>query len=131
MKRSLVLLLLLTALVALAPEASAQRDRSLLAADGYLRAMGGGRCLVLYDHDGRVLSLVGRSAYRLNAGDHVRLVGRFVRDDRCPGQAFAVTQVEALWADDRHRTTYYDHLVDGSFERRSHGRPYRGGYGRR
>lgn len=128
MKRSLAPLLLVTALVALAPAAFAQRDRSLLAADGYLRATSGGRCLVLYDHDGRVLSLVGRSTYSLRPGDHVRLVGRFVRDDRCPGQAFAVTRVEALWADDRHRTTYFDHLVDGSFDRRGGHRRYdRGG----
>jgi hypothetical protein len=32
------------------------------------------------------------------------------------GNAYEVSEGLTLWADDRHKTTYYDHLNNGSFE---------------
>jgi hypothetical protein len=81
--------------------------------DGYL-VEDRGRCQVLRDHEGRVFSLVGGTR-GLYEGDHVRLYGRNVYDDRCPGQGFEVHDVRTVWADPRHRQTYYDHLHDGPF----------------
>jgi hypothetical protein len=108
--------LALLALGVLAVPGHAQpADRSIAHVDGYVTVSPDGRCAVLKQHDGSLLTLDG--AWRgLVPNDHVRLEGRFVPDTRCGGQGgFEVLAVQALWADDNHRSTYYDHLKDGDF----------------
>src|SRR5580693_5693975 len=73
--------------------------------DGYLHAKGG--CLLLQGHDGHSWALVGGTAGLLS-GDHVRLDGRFVRNPGCGASGFEVTLVRARWADDDHRSAYFD-----------------------
>lgn len=90
------------------------RDRSVVAADGYLE--GGGDCLILRGHQGQVYSLVGNNG-GLREGDHVRLLGRLTYDNYCGATALDVTEVQAVWADRNHRQVYFDHLTDGSFDR--------------
>jgi hypothetical protein len=82
-------------------------DLGLAHVDGYLGANGG--CLMLRQHDGRMLALVG-DARGLLAGDHVRLEGRFAPDPGCGAAGFDVAIVQTLWGDDNHRTAFYDHL---------------------
>jgi hypothetical protein len=82
--------------------------------DGYLSANGG--CLMLRQHDGSTLSVVGAST-GLAGGDHVRVEGRLVPDPGCGAPGFEVTLVQTLWADDNHRTTYFDHLNGEPFQR--------------
>lgn len=95
-------------------------DPSIFHIDGYLTG-GGGECRPLRDHDGRVWMLVGNT-YGLQQGDHVRLYGRIVDGGQCgwQGTAFDIYEVRTVWADDRHRSTYYDHLYDGAFDRNSY-----------
>jgi hypothetical protein len=82
--------------------------------DGYLSANGG--CMMLRQHDGATLSVVGSTA-GLAGGDHVRLEGRLVPDPGCGAPGFEVMLVQTLWADDNHRTTYFDHLNGETFQR--------------
>lgn len=117
MRRTLISTALLIALGASASGAFA-KDLSIIAVDGYLRAERHGdvRTLVLTDHSGERYVLVGGTR-GLASGDHVRLLGRRTPGRRYARDAFAVTEVQAIWADDRHRTVYFDHLQDGSFDR--------------
>jgi hypothetical protein len=110
-------LLLLAACLAagflLAPHAAlAQNDHT----DGYLSISPDGRCMVLKSHDGSLLAIYGRRR-GLRNNDHVRLEGTLVPGGACgaPG-GFKITAVQTIWADDRHKSTYYDHLKDGSFD---------------
>jgi hypothetical protein len=95
------------------------------ATDGYLKEERNG-CLVVAEHDGKERVLTG-AINGLQAQDHVRLYGRPVRGAECNHfrtPAYEVTEVQTIWADDRHKTTYYDHLKDGPFGRwvrRHHG----------
>lgn len=91
-------------------------DPNIFAIDGYLSDEGR-ECLTLRGHDGRLWSLVG-GTYGLQPGEHVRLYGRIVDGGACgwQGTAYDIHQVQTVWADDRHRTTYYDHLYDGPFD---------------
>jgi hypothetical protein len=136
--RTLGTALLLTAALTLPGAARAAGDPSIVHVDGYLTDQGH-RCLVLREHDGKIYGLVG-AVGGLQTGDHVRLEGRFAGGSSCGGgTAVNVTDVQAIWADDNHRTTYYDHLQNGSFAQwasanrgynsRS-GRDSRGGYDR-
>jgi len=114
--RTLLMASLVIGLVVVAAAAAQPRgDVSLAHVDGYLSLSPDGRCMVLKQHDGSAYTLVGR--WRgLVGSDHVRLEGRFVPETRCGGQGgFEVTDVQAIWADDNHRSTYYDHLKDGAF----------------
>jgi hypothetical protein len=97
------------------------RDRSVIAADGYLDASRD--CLILRGHEGQVYSLVGDNG-GLQEGDHVRLLGRLTYDRHCGAQALDVTQVQAVWADRNHRQVYFDHQTDGSFHRYADDRYY-------
>jgi|HubBroStandDraft_3_1064219.scaffolds.fasta_scaffold148704_2 hypothetical protein len=112
-------LFLLVSLLVPTGIAAAQGDRSLIHIDGYLQFTDQGyngayRCLLLREHgNGETFALVGRVAGLLN-GDHVRLEGRSA-PGRCGARGFEVTKVQTVWADDNHRSTYYDHLHDGSF----------------
>ena len=122
MRRTLVLTALLIALGATASGAFA-KDRSLLTVDGYLRAErhGGSRTLVITEHTGIRYVVVGNTA-GLASGDHVLLLGRRVPGDRYgrgryARDAFSLIEVQAIWADDRHKTVYFDHLQDGSYDR--------------
>ncbi len=116
--RYLFAALVLLAVSAPAVPAQAQPgDTSLAHVDGYLTGSPDGRCMLVKQHDGSLYTLVGRW-HGLVGNDHVRLEGRFVPDRRCGGQGgFEVTSVQAIWADDHHRSTYYDHLKDGDFRR--------------
>jgi len=105
--------LLMTAALALPGAARAAGDPSVMHVDGYIDM---GRCPTLREHDGKVYGLVG-AVGGLRSGDHVRLEGRLVDSYVCGGAAVKVAEVQAIWADDHHRTTYYDHLQNGSFER--------------
>jgi len=67
-----------------------------------------GECVMLRQHDGRMYSLRG-DLDGLRSGDHARLEGRLAPDPGCGAPGFEVTMVQALWADDNHRNTYYDH----------------------
>ena len=108
--------LLMTAALTLPGTARAAGDPSVVHVDGYLTSQGN-RCLILREHDGKTYGLVG-AVGGLQTGDHVRLEGRFAGGSGCgAGTAVNVNQVQAIWADDNHRTTYYDHLQNGSFER--------------
>lgn len=89
-------------------------DPGVAHVDGYLSANGG--CLMLRQHDGRMVALVG-DARGLLAGDHVRLEGRFGPDPGCGAAGFDVALVQTLWGDDNHRTARYDHLNGEPFRR--------------
>jgi hypothetical protein len=78
---------------------------SLAHLDGYLSASG--NCVLLRQHDGRTYSLRGELD-GLRSGDHVRLEGRFAPDPGCGAPGFGVTGVQELWADDNHRSAYFD-----------------------
>ena len=98
--------------------AAAPADPTLIRLDGYLQFTeqgrdGGYRCLIIRQHDGSLYALSGGVLGLIN-GDHVRLEGR-AAPDRCGARGFAVTDVQTVWADDNHKTTYYDHLKDGRF----------------
>jgi hypothetical protein len=112
----LVSTLIAAACLALTGAALAQRgDTSVAHVDGYVTVSPDGRCMILKQHDGSLFSLFGHRR-GLVANDHVRLEGRIVAESRCGAQsAFEVTSVQAIWADDNHRSTYYDHLKDGTF----------------
>jgi len=88
------------------------------ATDGYLSDENNSDCLLMKEHDGKVRVLTG-AIDGLRADDHVRLWGRTVRGAECGhrGEAYEVTEVLTIWADDRHTSTYYDHEKDGSFAR--------------
>jgi hypothetical protein len=110
---SLILVLTLAASFLLAPVVAwAQGDH----VDGYISVSPDGRCMVLKQHDGSLLSLFGRRR-GLQASDHVRLEGHLVAGASCgaPG-GFETTDVQTIWADDKHKSTYYDHLKDGPFD---------------
>jgi hypothetical protein len=96
-------LLFVGALFLSGPSAFAQVDH----VDGYLSVEG--PCLMLRQHDGELLALRGDIRGLVN-GDHIRLEGRFAADPGCRAAGFAVTQVQAIWADDNHRSVYFDHL---------------------
>jgi hypothetical protein len=84
--------------------------RSAFAADhidGFLSLEG--RCMILTEHEGGKLALIGGTA-GLTGGDHVRLEGSYSPDPGCGVQGFSVTQVHTIWADDNHRSTFFDHL---------------------
>jgi hypothetical protein len=114
----LAVLLGLTCLaVTAAPAAAWQGDTSLAHIDGYLSISPDGRCMVLKQHDGSLLTLFGRRRGLVN-NDHLRLEGRLVAGNGCGGQGgFEITKVQTVWADDNHRSTYYDHLKNGDFVR--------------
>jgi hypothetical protein len=118
MTRSPFARLALVALLALAGAATAHAvaDPSIAHVDGYVSASPDGRCIALRQHDGSILTLEGR-VRGLQNNDHVRLEGRMVANNRCGGQGgFNISLVQTIWADDRHKTTYYDQLKDGTFD---------------
>jgi hypothetical protein len=109
-------LLLAAALALPASRVFAAGDPNVIAADGYLRD-NNRECMLLESHDGHPYYLTG-DTYGLRAGDHVRLLGRLTYDRRCGrAETLQVQEVQALWADANHRTTYYDHLANGSWDR--------------
>jgi hypothetical protein len=89
-----------------------------MAIDGYLSESRGSGCLALREHDGGTRYLTG-AIRGLRSGDHVRLYAHPIDGSACNvrGNAYEVSEVLTLWADDRHKTTYYDHETNGSFER--------------
>lgn len=119
--------LLLSATLAV-PMAARAADYNAYAVDGYLSNDSNSNCMVLREHDGGT-KLIAGAIGGLQSGDHVRLFGRNVDGSACNarGTAYQVEQVQTLWADDRHKTTYYDHLTDGSFDSFAQ---RRGGYDR-
>jgi hypothetical protein len=137
--RTLGTALLLSSALALPGAAHAAGDPGVTHIDGYYTGHRG-RCAELREHDGKVDYLAGNLS-GLKTGDHVRLEGRFVDSRFCGGTAVEVSTVQAIWADDKHRTTYYDQLQNGSFadwaaanrgtqsrrgnHDRGYGRPYR------
>ena len=108
--------LLFAALLAVPVIASAASDGGF-AVDGYLTGTRGGDCMVLREHDGNV-RYVTSDFNGLQTGDHVRLYGFPVSGSVCGvrGSAYEVSEVLTIWGDDRHRTTLFDHLTDGSFD---------------
>ncbi len=107
--------LLVAAALTLPGAARAAGDPSVVHVDGYLNSQGRG-CMTLREHDGKLYNLVG-AVGGLQTGDHVRVEGRFVDGSGCgAGTGVNVTGVQAIWADDKHRTTYYDQVQNGSFE---------------
>jgi hypothetical protein len=107
--------LLAAALLLAAPGPARAAAPNIDHTDGYISVSPDGRCMVLKQHDGRLLALVGRRR-GLGNNDHVRLEGHFNGDRSCGAQGgFEVTDVQTIWADDNHKTTYYDHLKDGPF----------------
>jgi hypothetical protein len=109
---ALVLVVLAVAASALAQP---RGDTSLAHIDGYVSVSPDSHCVVVKQHDGSLYTLVGRW-HGLVGNDHVRLEGRFVPETRCGGQGgFEVTEVQTIWADDNHHSTYYDHLKNGNF----------------
>jgi len=133
--RTLGTALLMASALALPGAARAAGDPGVTHIDGYYTGHRG-HCSELREHDGKVDYLVGGLS-GLKTGDHVRLEGRFVDSRSCGGAAVEVSTVQAIWADDKHRTTYYDQLQNGSFadwaaaNRGSRGRRGNRGYGRR
>jgi hypothetical protein len=87
--------------------------------DGYLSWDEDSDCLLLTQHDGKVVALTG-AIDGLDEDDHVRIFGHNVRGAECndyDGPAYQVTDVFTIWGNDKHSTTYYDHETDGSFQR--------------
>jgi hypothetical protein len=107
--------LLFSAAALAAPYAHAAGDGGF-AVDGYLSGDRNSDCLTLREHDGSIRYITGATD-GLQTGDHVRVYGRSVNGSACNvrGSAYEVTEVHALWGDDKHKTTYYDHLTNGSF----------------
>ncbi|MBV8203090.1 MAG: hypothetical protein JOZ15_20945 [Acidobacteria bacterium] len=105
--RTLAPALLLAGALALPARGFAAPYPDLAHLDGYLHASGEGECVMLRQHDGRTYALRGELG-GLRSGDHVRLAGRFAPDPGCGAPGFAVTAVLKLWADDNHRTAYFD-----------------------
>ena len=107
--------LLLTTGLALPATSYAANDGGF-ATDGYVSNDRNSDCMVLRQHDGSVRYITG-DLDGLQSGDHVRVYGYSVGGDACGvrGSAYEVSQVQTLWGDDKHKTTYYDHLRDGSF----------------
>jgi len=95
---------------------TAARADNGFAIDGYLSNDQNSGCMVLREHDGGTRLLAG-SIGGLQAGDHTRLYVHRVNGSVCNvrGNAYEVSEVLTLWGDDRHKTTVYDHLTDGSF----------------
>lgn len=126
--------LLLTAMALIAimalPGSAQAANPNEFALDGYL-SDSGGRCMVLRLHDGGTRLVTG-NVDGLQSGDHVRLFGHLV-NNACGyrTQAYEVDEVHTLWADDRHRSTYFDHLSDGSFQDYAYGESRSGRYGDR
>jgi hypothetical protein len=130
------LLVALVALLSSGAPARAAADPSVAHVDGYVSINpspdGRETCVILRQHDGSLYALSGR-VIGLLAGDHVRLEGR-AGLNRCGAQGFEVSKVQTVWADDNHRSTYYDHLHDGGFRawaarnNRVHGEPEWGRY---
>lgn len=98
--------LLLAGVLVLPARGSATEYPTLTHLDGFLTA--NGDCVLLRQHDGRMNSLRG-DLDGLRSGDHVRLEGRFAPDPGCGAPGFEVNMIQALWADDNHQNTYYDH----------------------
>lgn len=105
--------LLVAAALTLPGTVRAAGDPSVVHVDGYLTSQGG-RCLTVREHDGKVYNLVG-AVGGLQNGDHIRVAGRFVGGGCGAGTGVEVSQVQTIWADDHHKTTYYDQLQNGSF----------------
>jgi hypothetical protein len=103
------------AALALSLPAAAAADPNVAHVDGYVSINPSNGCVMLRQHDGSVYALGGRVVGMLD-NDHVRLEGRFAAN-RCGNQGFAVTLVQTVWGDDRHKTTLYDHLHDGWFRK--------------
>jgi hypothetical protein len=93
--------------------ARAAGDPSVVHVDGYLSSPNG-NCLTVREHDGKIYNLVG-AVGGLQTGDHIRVEGRFVSGGCGAGTGVDVSRVQAIWADDHHRTTYYDQLQNGAF----------------
>lgn len=98
--------LVLAGALALPTRGSAMDYPNLTRIDGFLTA--NGDCVLLRQHDGRMYSLRG-DLDGLRSGDHVRLEGRFAPDPGCGASGFEVNTIQALWADENHEHTYYDH----------------------
>jgi hypothetical protein len=109
--------LLLTAGLALPVSAARAANDGGMAIDGYLSDSQNSNCIALREHDGGTRYLTG-AINGLQSGDHVRLYARSIDGSACNvrGNAYEVTEVLTLWGDDRHKTTYYDHQTNGSFE---------------
>jgi len=122
-----LLLSALTAALALPATTYAASDGGF-ATDGYVSNDRNSDCMVLRQHDGSVRYITG-DIDGLQSGDHVRVYGYSVSGSACDvrGSAYEVTQVQALWGDDRHKTTYFDYQRDGSFSRYADRQSGRGG----
>ncbi len=66
-----------------------------------------GRCLMLRQHNGRILALRGETRGLID-GDHARLEGRYAPDPGCGAPGFEVAAVETLWADGHHDVVAFD-----------------------
>ena len=99
----------------LAGAAHAAGDTSMAHIDGYISISPDGRCVVLRQHDGSTYSVIGRWQGLLSK-DHVRLEGHIGEGGHCGAQSsFELAEVQTVWGDDNHKTTFYDHLKDGRF----------------
>jgi hypothetical protein len=94
----------------------------VFAVDGYLED-GGYPCARLFDDQGNPYILEGRIE-GLYAGDHVRLAVREAPFSSCGGygRAVIVTRVVRVWADDHHRSAYFQASLDGPFDVYTHWR---------
>jgi hypothetical protein len=84
--------------------------------DGFVTLSPDGNCMFVKEHDGRVLTVVGRW-YGLTAHDYVRFEGRLVPDRFCGGPAgVEIVGIQSIWSDEAHRTFYYSHDRDGEYQ---------------
>jgi hypothetical protein len=87
------------------------------ALDGYVNDDRNSRCMTLREHEGGTKYLTG-DINGLRNGDHARIYVHAIDGSACNvrGSAYEVTEVLTLWADDKHKSTFYDHLTDGPFD---------------
>jgi hypothetical protein len=114
--RSLVRILL-AALIAAAGLAAAPAFAQPTYVEGVVSLSPDGNCMSVRQHDGTVLTVVGRW-YGLTANDYVRFEGRPVADRFCGGPAgVEVVAIRSIWSDEGHRTFYYNPDRDGEYQR--------------
>jgi hypothetical protein len=115
--RSLARTLLLSALILAACLVAAPAVAQPLYVDGVVSLSSDGNCMFVRQHDGSVVTVVGRW-YGLLPNDWVKFEGRAVPDRFCGrSTGVEIVGIDSIWSDEGHRTFYYSHDRDGEYQR--------------
>ena len=115
--RSLARTVLLSASILAACLVATPAVAQPISVDGVVSLSADGNCMFVRQHDGTVLTVVGRW-YGLTANDWVHFDGRPVADRFCgsPG-GVEIVAVRSIWSDEAHRNFYYSADRDGEYQR--------------